>query len=557
MINKALIVANFGPEFYVNGESVPGCFLPISKDMCVIEKQISLLNINGFKNEDIRILCGDSGVWNSKYIKSKLEKLMPTKVFVSKNNVIKGNIFSDSFFHGDRLFILQGNCNIDIAIISRLKRYSPPNVIVTEDSITPTDSINAVHIEMNCATSLNNQTGDYSWTVFAGIVKISLDLKDVLRQLSRYDRPLIDILGDLVKQAQFNTISYNDLVFGRLNGGYSEELTGGSYSKLNYRLIVKKESDEDGRDKLINEIKWLLSLPPELKPYFSEVLEYDITSSKVFYNVPYYGSRNLRENIFDGHLDVDGACDFICNLLNWMFNNVYSRKIQSAPPTWIKEKHILRVLNRLPECIAKSSELGNIIEAKHIIINGKKYRNVKELYTVLLNNKELQEKLNPTYLVMIHGDLHFQNILLTNETDTGFILVDPRGECSGSDIYYDLGKLWHSFHAKYDFIHSDQFKYEISWNNSEPIANYDIINKLVVETYEQIHKKMNLLIKKFEYIKNDPCYEMKILFAEASHLCSVSTFHIHKTATPDRAVVMYLIGVQLINEFFEKYLPDQ
>jgi hypothetical protein len=47
---------------------------------------------------------------------------------------------------------------------------------------------------------------------------------------------------------------------------------------------------------------------------------------------------------------------------------------------------------------------------------------------------------------------------------------------------------------------------------------------------------------------------MKALFAEASHFCSVATFHIGKTGTPERAIVLYLMGVKLINEFCQKFL---
>jgi hypothetical protein len=57
-------------------------------------------------------------------------------------------------------------------------------------------------------------------------------------------------------------------------------------------------------------------------------------------------------------------------------------------------------------------------------------------------------------LKRIHGDLHFQNILIGKEP-SDFLLADPRGDLEGLDIYYDLGKLWHSFNGKYDLIHTD------------------------------------------------------------------------------------------------------
>lgn len=47
---------------------------------------------------------------------------------------------------------------------------------------------------------------------------------------------------------------------------------------------------------------------------------------------------------------------------------------------------------------------------------------------------------------------------------------------------------------------------------------------------------------------------MKALWSEASHFCSVMTFHIGKSKTPDRVILLYLTGVILINEFYDKYL---
>jgi len=496
-------------------------------------------------------------MWRSDTVKARVEKLGPGIVYAKENGVLEAGTFDDDFFSGHDLLIIEGNCVLDIAIISRLKRYRQKNVIVVNEAHNPDEFSRMVTIKGNDVTSIgNSKSVEFPWAEFAGVVKLSSELIGLLRSATRYPRSLFDVIEDISKDCSLKALMYNDLVYGKLNGGYSEELTGGSYSKLNYRLVVKKESSNEGRNKLINEIKWLLSLPAELKPYFSEILEYDITSEKVFYNVPYYGSRNLREHILDGHLDADGACKFIEKLLDWMFKNVYSRRIGPAPDGWVMEKHINRVLNRLPECSGKSPELGRAIDAEKIIINNREYRNVREIYTSFSKMNGLLELLRPKELVMVHGDLHFQNILLTNDTDTGFIMVDPRGELSGSDVYYDLGKLWHSFHAKYDFIHSDQFKLNLKWKNGIPIANFEITNALVSDIYEEIHQKFRKIIMKYDFIRNDPNWEMKVLFAEASHLCSVSTFHIGKKGNSDRPIMLYLIGVQLANEFFDRFIKN-
>lgn len=555
---KALILANVGTGHFYNNEIIPSCFLQLYNKMTIIERQISLLNVNGFSNDDICVLCGTEGIWKIDSVKSRIDKLGTKIAYTSKNNVLKEGIFDDDFFDDSDVLILEGNRVLDIAIISRLRRYKQRNALVVSDMLDPDEIKQMVSVKGDNVIAIrNSDLIEFPWVAFAGIAKFSADAVSRLRKAVICSRPLLDAIEDILQECNLKAVKYDNLVYGRINEGHSDELTGGSYSKLNYRLVVKKESDGEGREKLINEIKWALSIPKELKPYFSEVLEYDIESQRVFYNVPYYGSRNLREHIFDGHLDADAACAFLEGLLDWMFKNVYSRKINPTPDGWVMDKHINRVLGRLSECSEKCEELGKIIDADKVIINGVEYRNIGELYTILSGMDELLEQLRPKELVMIHGDLHFQNILLSNQTDTGFILVDPRGEIEGSDIYYDLGKLWHSFHAKYDFIHSDQFKFDLTWNGNVPTANFKITNSFAEGVYDEIYRKFRSIVTKYDFISNDPDWEMKILFAEASHLCSVATFHIGKRETSDRPIVLYLIGVQLINEFFDKYIDKQ
>ena len=555
MVAKALILANIGNSHYDGEKMIPSCLLKVFNEMTIIERQVSLLNINGFSKKEICILCGVGGVWTEE-VTTKIEQIGTKILRCEKENQLKKQMFDDEFFDDtEELLILEGNMVLDIGIISRLRRYHKKNVMVVNELLNP-DKEKSLIIEKEgkiCSVKNSAET-NYPWVEFSGIMKITAETLSAFKKSLTCNRYLLDLIEDSLDKIDFSTIKYDDLIYGRLNGGYSEELTGGSYSKLNYRLVVKKNSDNEGRDKLINEIEWLLSIPKELKPYFSEVLEYDISSPDVYYNVPYYGSRNLRERIFDGHFDANGACEFLEHLLDWMFENVYCRKISDAPESWVMEKHINRVLDRLPECKVKCDVLGRIIDADKVIVNGIEYRNVKEIYTELSKNGKFLKTVNPKELVMIHGDLHFQNILVTNETDTGFILVDPRGEKNGSDIYYDLGKVWHSFHAKYDFIHTDQFEFDIRWENGVPITEYRITNDYIMNVYEEMHQKFNKIILKYPFINKDPYWEMKILFAEASHLCSVATFHIGKTEDYRRPTVLYLIGVQLANEFYDRFI---
>jgi choline kinase len=554
---KALILANMGQGHFVNNEMVPTSFLPLYNDMTVIERQISLLNVNGFSNDDICILFGSDGIWSLPAIKERIEKVNAKKLYAARNNVLCNDLFSSDFIGDDDVIIIEGNLVFDMCIISRLRRYRQNNVIVVHNLLNPDENDHVVVLEDNRAISINSpELMQFPWVKFAGIARFSSEVINSLKSVVTSPISLLTGINEILRKHEIIAINYEDLQYGKINGGHSDELIGGSYSKLNYRLVVKKEDDGAGRKKLINEIDWLLTLPSELKPYFSEVLAYDTQSEKVYFDVPYYGSRNLREHIMAGHFDSTTAVAFLENLLDWLFENVYSRKVGDAPDTWLEDKHIRRVLDRLVECSEKSETLAKLISSENIIINGVEYRNIRELYTDFSKQTEIIEILNPHDLVMIHGDLYFQNILVYNETDTGFMLVDPRGELLGSDIYYDMGKLWHCFHGKYDFIHTDQFKLNLTWKSGVPNAKIEITNTLVEKVYGDIHSKFLKMITKYDVIRNDPNWEMKALFAEASHFCSVATFHIGKTSDTERSTVLYLTGVKLINEFYQRFIDS-
>ena len=61
--------------------------------------------------------------------------------------------------------------------------------------------------------------------------------------------------------------------------------------------------------------------------------------------------------------------------------------------------------------------------------------------------------------VPFHGDLHFENIL---KTDDGFMLLDWRQDFGGSleegDLYYDLAKLHHGLIVSHDIVDANQFR---------------------------------------------------------------------------------------------------
>jgi dTDP-glucose pyrophosphorylase len=86
----------------------------------------------------------------------------------------------------------------------------------------------------------------------------------------------------------------------------------------------------------------------------------------------------------------------------------------------------------------------------------------------------------------IHGDLHFENILLT---ETGeFVLLDWRQDFAGQDsfdIYYDLAKLLHGLIISHEMVRQNQFTYSEENN----IINIDIPISFKLLELQQILKR--------------------------------------------------------------------
>lgn len=560
---KAIILAADGKEFLIDGNIIPKCFLPLDNSMTIIERQIRILNLNGFSSEDIIVVIGKLGSWASKNIIKRADSLS-AKVVVNHQNFKEGNkdsiLIAFNQIVNEDVIIIDGDLVFESNIIDRLIKDKSTNILVTKNLMNPEEIGYRIYSKNNKIYNINStkDNNTFPWMSYTGISKISKNLVNHLKLILVKDdcSNFLDCLAILTNKFDIETVDYLDLTYGFINKNRSDQLIGGSYASLNYKLVVRKEANNDGKDKLVNEIKWLLDLPLEMKAYFPEVLNYDILSeSSIWFEMPFYNGKNLREKIMIGEYDSDDTVIFIEKLLNWMFDNLYSKEVGETPINWVLSKHINRVFQRLIDSSLKSNRLAKLIDAEKIIINGKEYRNIKDVFLKIARRPDLLDKLEPEKLVMIHGDLHFQNILLDDSNVKGFLLADPRGEMYGSDIYYDLGKLWHCFNGKYDFIHTDQFKLSINWAKSDkiPNCNLEITNVLADSVYNEIHKKVKGIMPKFNFIKRDPDWEMKILFNEASHFCSVMPFHIEKAATHDRALALYLTGVKLVNDFYNKF----
>ena len=113
--------------------------------------------------------------------------------------------------------------------------------------------------------------------------------------------------------------------------------------------------------------------------------------------------------------------------------------IDSNPPeTWVIEKYILRVLDRLKISSNRSNKIRKLLCNSDIYINENKFLNIPLALKELLKFESFFEKIKPKELTLVHGDLHFQNIFVGPiSNDKIFLLADPSGDEKGSDYFYD------------------------------------------------------------------------------------------------------------------------
>lgn len=131
----------------------------------------------------------------------------------------------------------------------------------------------------------------------------------------------------------------------------------------------------------------------------------------------------------------------------------------------------------------------------HEIINGEKVPKIFEL----LNQIDWDE-LSNGIASRFHGDLHFENILINEESQSPFTLLDWRqnfgGLMSYGDIYYDLGKLNHGIIISHELIDKNLFEVNHKLNN----IHYDFLRKQNLVDCENYFKEW-LEIKGFNYKK--------------------------------------------------------
>jgi len=383
--------------------------------------------------------------------------------------------------------------------------------------------------------------------IYAGMMILEPYLFPFLRKI-----PSPDLESDI--HLVWRASSMSDVALSILSVNHqpknSLDLIGGSFGGLVKKTIVQKEASGQAGRKLLNEINWLLDLPDELKPRFSQVLKFETSSTTTSYWMPYYDYPCLRKLILLQQIDVNEVSVIMDNVLSFVFNELYV-DVSDTPPDYVEKKHFDRVLLRLKE-VREQNKVIDGLASKQLYLNGRLHTiTITDFLEKVRKDKFLTSLLHPEKLCRIHGDLHFQNILVKNAQRAEFLLVDPRGELGGSDVYYDMGKLFHSFNGMYDVIHVEDFVLEIKETRDAFYVRYEQSDALIREQYAAI--KQMMLPKMRHHLGQDANWELRCLLIEIMHFSSLFTFHVKGDGVERRAVALYCTAMQLIQQFCDRY----
>lgn len=196
----------------------------------------------------------------------------------------------------------------------------------------------------------------------------------------------------------------------------------------------------------------------------TNILPNNVNFTKYFMSYDWVEGKTLYE------------CDSIeiyTRFLDFLKNNIQYQIINNN--NCLAEFYIIKTNLRLHMFMKKRSE--SFFTSGHNI-NGKDYESME----TLIGKFNFDSLLNNPFYSRFHGDLQFDNVVLSDKTNS-FVYIDWRecfGECTdGGDIYYDLAKLYGGLIIPYNLmkdedniklvegLYSVSYDYEVNKNLSD------------------------------------------------------------------------------------------
>lgn len=256
-----------------------------------------------------------------------------------------------------------------------------------------------------------------------------------------------------------------------------------------------------------------------LKPYVPEVL--DVTKNM-------YSYKKVNGTIFSEAVTTEN----FKFLLDWLeaFHEpvkVNKKEFKENCKKFYKDKTYKRVDEYFERFYNSDSDKE--------VINGTKVPSIKSLL-----DKIDWDWISDGTPVRFHGDLHFENILVSERNDHNTLpitLLDWRQDFCNSldygDVYYDLAKLMHGLIISHDIINDNLYTFDRSMNE----IKYDFLRKNINIDCEEIF---------IEYLDKWGYDAKKVKIMTALIFLNISKFHHYPYCH-----LLFYLGKNLLNNNLE------
>ncbi len=299
------------------------------------------------------------------------------------------------------------------------------------------------------------------------------------------------------------------------------------------KMFFRKYSFGKDSSKLYEQVKWLKAHQKDIP--LTKVLNIKRGDGYCSYDMPYfYNAINCFNYVHS--MPINNCWPVLEKALDTIRENLHTKNLREADSKKIDEYIESKVISNLKK-IENGNYIKPLLKYDYLIINGKKYHNLK--YFMKFLDKEYLKELfiNDTYSD-IHGDFTIENIICFSNSDD-FYIIDPNTGNIHDSPNLDYAKLLQSLHGGYEFLMNTK-SVSVSLDN----INY-LFTKSVVydELYNKYHK---YLCDKFPKIKVKSIY-----FHEIIHWLRLLPYKIEKNG--ERQVLFYAGLIIVLNDVIEMF----
>jgi hypothetical protein len=364
------------------------------------------------------------------------------------------------------------------------------------------------------------------------------------REQTCADLQMTPVSTSFVPYAEIRVRDWEDVTYldGEPSARHSTIAARG-FNRLTIDMTVGRVTKQSSQTtKINNEIRFYQALPKALQLYFPRLLSARKGLRTSSYSIEFYPFKCLSQYFVYYPMPQSRWVSAFDSLLA-----IHDKFCVSSPTTeqaqpYLDQSELFnfywqKTVLRMQEARQQQLALAKLMNQSWIKLNGRYLSGFKRLEKMVrLDLWRICAAVKPGF---VHGDLCFSNILFEPHS-TLIRLIDPRGEFMGlvnwGDPRYDLAKLLHSVHGRYDFIIHDLFEVKNLSAHCYELRIACRPDSAIIQA---------IFLEKLDNIGRYPLRDLLLLEA----LLFLSMLPLHSDH-PERQLAFFMIGLTLLNDLY-------